>query len=104
MISTNAALFLSLVLLFSISPLLARDLDLSLREEDFSPTVTLREYENRTVEEFSVQGRRYMVKITPIVGAPYYLVDEDGSGDLAWHRDAGTQLEQRVPQWVLFRW
>jgi hypothetical protein len=78
-------------------------LDLSLRDSDMEPSVTLREHENRQVEEYRVNSQLYMVKITPTVGAPYYLVDEDGSGEMAWHR-GGSGVEQKVPQWTLMSW
>jgi len=55
------------------------DLDLSVQESDITPSVTLREHENRAVEEYRVNNNLYMVKITPAAGAPYYLVDDDGS-------------------------
>jgi hypothetical protein len=84
----------------------ARDisgLDLAVRASDIEPAVTLREHGNRVVEEYRVNDQLYMVKVTPTVGAPYYLVDEDGSGDMAWHR--GTSgIEQNVPQWTLMSW
>jgi len=78
-------------------------LDLSLRDSDIEPSVTLREHENRTVQEYRVNNQLYMVKITPAVGAPYYLVDEDGSGDMAWNRGS-IGIEQKVPQWALMSW
>jgi hypothetical protein len=30
-------------------------------------------------------------------------VDEDGSGDMAWHRGA-SQAETNIPQWALLSW
>jgi hypothetical protein len=79
------------------------DLDLSVQPSDIEPAVTLRENESRAVQEYRVNNNLYMIKITPAVGAPYYLVDEDGSGDMAWHR-GGSQLEDNVPQWALLSW
>jgi hypothetical protein len=79
------------------------DLDLSVQESDITPSVTLREHENRAVEEYRVNNNLYMVKITPAAGAPYYLVDDDGSGDMQWRRDPGDRTV-RVPQWALIRW
>ncbi len=78
-------------------------LDLRVTDSDLGPTITLQEHENRTVEEYRVNGNLYMVKITPSVGAPYYLVDEDGSGDMAWHRGT-SRVENQVPQWALLSW
>ena len=78
-------------------------LDLSVRDSDYAPSVTLKEHENRVVEEYRVNNNVYMIKITPTVGAPYYLVDDDGSGDMEYRRNSGT-LGTRAPQWTLFSW
>jgi hypothetical protein len=79
------------------------ELDLRVTEADFAPQVRLRDYENRTVEEFSVNGNVYMVRIQPAAGAPYYLVDTDGSGDMEWNR-GGPGFDTQVPQWALISW
>jgi hypothetical protein len=44
-----------------------------------------------------------MVKVTPIVGAPYFLVDQDGSGDMNLHR-GGSDTNIQIPQWALLSW
>jgi hypothetical protein len=79
------------------------DLDLTVHDSDIQPSVTVKSYENRTVEEYRVNNNLYKIKITPTVGAPYYLVDEDGSGDMAWHR-GDPDHGQNVPQWTLMSW
>ena len=79
------------------------DLNLNVQESDIEPTVTLQEHENRSVEEYRVNNNLYMVKIKPTVGAPYYLVDDDGTGDMQWLRDPGDRTIH-APQWTLFRW
>lgn len=79
------------------------DLDLAVRDADLAPQVTIRRYENRTVEAYSVNNNTYMLKITPAAGAPYYLVDEDGSGDMTWNRGR-PELDTNIPQWTLLRW
>ena len=48
-------------------------------------------------------GHLYMIKITPVTGAPYYLLDEDGTGRMEYRRDAAGR-DIRVPQWTLFSW
>lgn len=78
-------------------------LDLRLHDSDLSPAITVREAENRTLEEFRVNGNLYMVKVTPTVGAPYYLVDQDGSGDMNLHR-GGSDTNIQIPQWALLSW
>lgn len=95
-----------LAVLLAAGPAAARTpsgLDLSVHESDIEPAVTLREHENRVVEEYRVNNQLYMVKITPAAGAPYYLVDQDGSGDMAWQRPT-PGIDDQVPQWVLFSW
>ena len=78
-------------------------LDLSLDPSFTDPTVNIQEHENRTTEEFRVNGNLYMLKVTPAVGPAYYLVDPDGSGEFEWRRNTpGADLN--VPQWALVRW
>jgi hypothetical protein len=79
------------------------ELDLRVTDADIQPTVTLKAYDNRTVEEYRVNNNVYMVKITPNAGAPYYLVDQDGSGDMTWNRGR-PGLDLQVPQWALASW
>jgi hypothetical protein len=79
------------------------ELDLRVTEADIAPQVRVRDYENRTVEEFSVNNNVYMVRITPAAGAPYYLVDTDGSGDMEWNRGQPDR-DIQVPQWALMSW
>ncbi len=58
--------------------------------------------ENASVEEYRVNGRLFMIKITPAKGFPYYLIDTDGDGDLDSRRNDLEGLP--VNQWILFRW
>ncbi len=67
------------------------------------PTVTVKEHRNRTVEEYRNNENLYMVKVTPSHGTPYYLIDDDGSGDMEMRRNAAG-MDNRVPQWTLFSW
>lgn len=50
--------------------------------EEIEPTVTIRQEEDRTIEEYSFSGQVYMVKVTPEGGIPYYYIDTDGDGRL----------------------
>jgi hypothetical protein len=50
--------------------------------EQIEPTVTIREEEDRIIEEYSFNGQVYMVKVTPQGGIPYYYIDTDGDGRL----------------------
>lgn len=64
------------------------------------PQVTIKKRESDTVEEYRVDGKLYMIKVTPANGAPpYYLVDQQGNGNFMRMEtmDGGV----RVPQWVI---
>jgi hypothetical protein len=63
------------------------------------PQVTIQRRGSDTVEEFRLNGRLYMIKVTPAHGVPYYLIDDVGRGDFARRDsyDTGT----RPPMWVI---
>jgi len=72
-------------------------------EEVLEPEVTIRRRGEDTVEEYRVNGRLYMIKITPDAGPSYYLVDNDGDGNFTKHM--GQIYEDfEVPKWVIFSW
>jgi hypothetical protein len=51
-------------------------------------------------EEYRLNGRLYMIKVTPSKGKPYYLIDREGSGQ--FHRsDFETRIS--IPTWVIKR-
>jgi len=70
------------------------DLDASL-----APEVTISKRGEDKVEEFRVNGKLYMLRITPPHGRSYYLIDEQGSG--SWVRRDGPDTGLRVPMWVI---
>ncbi len=51
------------------------------------------------IEEYRSGGRIYMIKITPKVGPPYYLIDQRGDGKFA--RQESLDSGFRPPQWVI---
>lgn len=70
--------------------------------EELQPEVTIRSRGDATVKEYRVNGRLYMVKITPRRGYPYYLIDSDGDGRFDTRRN---ELDPpNINQWILFRW
>ena len=71
-------------------------------EDSFEPEVTIVHRDNEVVEEYRVRGQLYMVKVTPLHGVPYYLVDEDGSGRMV--RRDGVTPRLAVPMWVIKTW
>ena len=72
-------------------------------DTDLEPEVTIIQRKDATVEEYRVNGKLYMVKITPVAGPPYYLIDKNGDG-LMESKMSDVYNNDRVPQWVLFSW
>jgi hypothetical protein len=70
--------------------------------EELQPEVTIHRRTDATVEEYRVNGRLYMVKITPTRGYPYYLIDSDGDGSFDTRRN---ELDPpNINRWILFQW
>ncbi|NDU92952.1 MAG: DUF2782 domain-containing protein [Ferrovum sp.] len=63
------------------------------------PEVTIVEHDSTTFEEYRINGRLYKIKVIPKVGAPYYLIDDQGAN--VWRRYDGPVPEVQVPQWVI---
>ncbi len=70
---------------------------------DLEPAVRIEQRENHKIEEFSVNDNVYMIRVTPKYGAPYTLVDPNGSGEMEWRRDT-LGAEVAPPRWTLFSW
>lgn len=68
---------------------------------DDEPAVTIIKQTEQTVEEFRAGGRLYMIKITPKVGKPYYMVDDRGDGKFS--RQESLDSGVRPPRWVIHR-
>ena len=69
-------------------------------DPELEPQVTIIRRETETIEEFRVNGRLTMVKVTPRHGRPYYLVADGAEGAFVRRDSLDTGL--RVPLWVLF--
>lgn len=63
------------------------------------PQVTIIKRGQDKVEEFRLNGKLYMLKVTPPHGTPYYLIDEQGDGIMS-RRDS-FESGVRVPMWVI---
>ena len=72
-------------------------------DEELEPEVTIIQRKDATVTEYRVNGRLYMVKVTPFVGKPYYFVDRDGDGIME-SRMSDIYNTTQIPQWVIFSW
>ncbi|MCC5810444.1 MAG: DUF2782 domain-containing protein [Ectothiorhodospiraceae bacterium] len=71
--------------------------------DDIEPQVTIIERQWATIEEYSVHGQVYAVKITPAVGPPYYLYDPDGSGQLTTRIEA-LGATPNLNRWKIIQW
>ena len=63
------------------------------------PQVTISKRGEDTVEEYRLNGKLYMVKVTPAHGKSYYLIDEKGDGMMSRQESLDSGL--RVPMWVI---
>ncbi|GAB3395340.1 DUF2782 domain-containing protein [Azotobacter armeniacus] len=72
-------------------------------QEDLSgePDVTIREEEDKIIEEYRVNGFLYAIKVTPKFGKPYFLVRADGNDANFVRSDEPTM---RIPAWEIFKW
>ncbi len=70
--------------------------------ESLEPEVTISQDQRGTVQQYSVNGQVYMIKVIPQAGPPYYLVDTNGDGVVDAREDDIYNVS--VQQWVLFSW
>ncbi len=70
--------------------------------EAVEPDITIIQKQSATHEEYRINGRLYMVKVTPSIGPSYYFLDHDGDGLLETKLD--SKPEPIVPQWLIFSW
>ena len=69
--------------------------------ETDEPEVTITKKTEQTVEEYRAGGRLYMIKVTPKVGPPYYLIDDRGDGKFA--RQESLDSGVRPPRWIIHK-
>ncbi|MGI9229762.1 MAG: DUF2782 domain-containing protein [Gammaproteobacteria bacterium] len=67
------------------------------------PEVLIIKTDKAVIEEYRLNGKHYMSKITPAVGPPYFLLDRDGDGQME-ARMSEVYEDFTVPQWVIFSW
>jgi len=66
------------------------------------PEVTIRNHGGDRYDEYRLHGQLYMIKITPRIGKPYYLVARDRDGKFERHNDLDKGFV--IPQWVILSW
>ena len=69
-------------------------------DAELVPQVTNTTRGEDKVEEYRINGRLYMIKVTPPHGVPYYLVDEKGEGVMTRRDNVGPNV--KPPMWVIF--
>lgn len=75
------------------------------QDEQIEPSVTIRDEEKGRVEEYSLNGRVYMVKVTPKDGGvPYYYIDTDGDGTLELDERSRALNPVQPVQWKIAEW
>lgn len=67
------------------------------------PEVVITPRDDSRVKEYRVNGRLYMIEITPSKGPHYFLVDTDGDGTLE-SRHGGVATGIQIPRWTLLSW
>lgn len=74
-------------------------------QEEIEPEVVIIQREDKTIEEYRINGQLYMIKVIPKHAPPYFLLDNDGDGSME-SRLGASDLEPdiMIPRWVLFRW
>ena len=72
------------------------------QDDQIPPQVIIRQEDGRTVEEYSVGGVVYMVKITPAVGPAYYLIDTTGDGNFDSRHEHMEPV--RPAHWTIMQW
>lgn len=70
-------------------------------DASLEPQVTIRKQGEDKVEEYRMNGRLYMIKVTPPHGKPYYLVDRKGTGSFTQEETAVGDKGISVPMWVI---
>jgi Protein of unknown function (DUF2782) len=63
--------------------------------------ITIIKQTELTIEEYRSGGKLYMIKVTPKVGAPYYLTDDRGDGKFA--RQESLDSGFRPPRWIIHK-
>ncbi len=71
--------------------------------EVLEPDITIIRKGKQTIQEFRKNGQLYMVKIKPDVGPAYYLIDNDGDGNIDV-KHSEIEKDLKINQWKLFEW
>ncbi|MDH3514734.1 MAG: DUF2782 domain-containing protein [Gammaproteobacteria bacterium] len=67
---------------------------------ELEPEITITTKGTEIHEEYRLNGRLYMIKVIPKKGKPYYLIDQEGSGQF---RRSDFEPRIAIPTWVIKR-
>lgn len=70
--------------------------------DQLEPEVIIRREEGAMIEEYRSGGVVYMVRIVPVVGPAYYLVDTTGDGLLDTRHEHMNPV--KPPHWKIIEW
>ncbi|MGH8685875.1 MAG: DUF2782 domain-containing protein [Nitrosospira sp.] len=70
-------------------------------DPSLEPQVTITKRGEDKIEEYRINGRIYMIKVTPRIGLPYYLIDHHGDGTFSDRATGGLDQGIRPPMWVI---
>ncbi len=72
-----------------------------IEDSALEPQVTIKKRGEDRVEEYRMNGKLYMIKVTPSHGTPYFLVDPKGDGGFV-REDLGIgDRGISVPMWII---
>ncbi|MXS84595.1 DUF2782 domain-containing protein [Nitrosomonas sp. HPC101] len=70
-------------------------------DPSLEPEITIHEGKDETIEEYRVNGELYMIKITPRIGKPYYLLNRRSAAGTTHRGDMESGVS--VPMWQIYR-
>lgn len=71
-------------------------------DEQIEPQVVIRREDDRIIEEYSIHGQVYMIRIVPAVGPAYYLIDTTGDGNFDSRHEHMEPV--RPAHWKIIEW
>jgi len=70
-------------------------------DDSLEPQVTIIKREGNTIEERRINGKLYEIRVTPVHGVPYVLVDQSGDGNFQRIDSSPGTPTLSVPMWVI---
>jgi len=74
------------------------------KDEDIEPQIRITTEDDKVIEEYSYNGRVYLVKVTPDHGVPFYYMDVDGDGQLELQKNDNALNPVQPILWKVKQW